>query len=618
MAMRAGILFIALLMMAGVVLGIQGWSVKQVYTKSVTIHALAVTSNNSGAVINITVTAITPGSGNIYVATSPLPIGEGGSFISSSQMAAIMAASMANIPFTKYDFFINTTSNTLEIGGPSASGYMTIGIFSLLDNRTLNSSVTMTGMIMPDGTIGPVGGIPDKIRAAASMGYKVVLVPYGQQIYTSPTSPPVNLISLGKQLGVTVIPVSTIYQAAHYLTGIGLPPNETLSLPIQYINMTRYLYETLLLNKSIIPNGTIEAAEYYANQDNYYTAASLLYSALINYYQSKFSSLTSSQIRNEVDSINSTINNYLDLLNHTTVTSVNIDVMVGMYDRIYQAQQLLNQSISNLDIGNIQDAASNLSAAYVRVDTLQYWYALLKGIKGGYVIPRQLLYKVSQDYLTYAESTVTYLYSLTQAEGLSAFFAGNINQLLTEVNNAQVYFGEGNYLMALSNSLDVISETSTMLHLIFMSSQSTSYETGLLTTVRQLALYSTSRLEACNATPLLPLSYIQYGDYWYSQFNSTKANSTFAASNYFNNALNLYEMSAAYSNVVLQLLRTVSACNASYSITIPTINTSLTSVSAPQPTVSPLTQSMVINPLTFTIGMICILIALAILVKFGH
>lgn len=618
MVMKVGILFIALLMMAGIVLGVQGWSIKQIYTKSVTIHALAVTSNNSGAVVNITVTAITPGSGNIYVATSPLPIGEGGSFISSSQMAAIMAASMANIPFTRYDFFINSTSNTLEIGGPSASGYMTVGIFSLLDNRTLNSSVTMTGMIMPDGTIGPVGGIPDKIRAAASMGYKVVLVPYGQQIYTSPTSSPVNLISLGKQLGVTVIPVSTIYQAAHYLTGVSLPPNETLSLPVQYINMTRYLYETLLLNKSIIPNGTIETAEYYANQDNYYTAASLLYSALINYYQSKFSSLTSSQIRNEINSINSTINNYLDLLNHTTVTSVNIDVMVGMYDRIYQAQQLLNQSVSDLGTGNIQDAASNLSAAYVRVDTLQYWYALLKGIRGGYVIPRQLLYKVSQDYLTYAESTVTYLYSLTQAEGLSAFFVGDINQLLTEVSNAQTYFGEGNYLMALSNSLDVISETSTMLHLIFMSSQSTSYETGLLTIVRQLALYSTSRLETCNATPLLPLSYIQYGDYWYSQFNSTKANSTILASNYFNNALNLYEMSSAYSNVVLQLLRTVSACNASYSITIPTINTSLTSISAPQPTVSSVSQSMIINPLTFTIGMICILIALAILVKFGR
>ncbi|WP_188596863.1 S16 family serine protease [Thermocladium modestius] len=616
--MKALMLLIIALTIAGVALGAQGWTARQVYIKSVTIHALAVTSNNSGAVINITVTAITPGTGNIYVATSPLPIGEGGSFIASSQMAAIMAASMADIPFTKYDFLVNSSSNTLEIGGPSASGYMTVGIFSLLDNRTLNSSVTMTGMIMPDGTIGPVGGIPDKIRAAASMGYKVVLVPYGQQIYTSPTSAPVNLISLGKELGVTVIPVSTVYQAAHYLTGISLPPNQTLTLPPYYISMTKYLYETLLFNKSIIPTGTLETAEYYANQDNYYTAASLIYSSLINYYQSSFSSLTSSQIRSEAKSINSTINNYLALLNKTSVTSVNIDVMVGMYDRIYQAQQLLNQTMSDLNAGSVGEAAANLSAAYVRVATLKYWYELLKGISGGYPIPNQLLYKISQDYLSYAQSTVTYLYSLTQAEGISALFAGEINQLLNEVSNAQTYFGEGNYLMALSNSLDVISETSTMLHLIFMSSQSASYETGLLSTVRQLALYSASKLEQCNATPLLPLSYIQYGDYWYGQYNSTATNSTGGASSYFSTALNLYEMSSAYSNVVLQLIKTVAACNVTYTISVPAINETL-STSAPSipPTSTQSTIYTTINPLTFTVGMLMVLAALAIIIKFS-
>ncbi len=231
-----------------------------------------------------------------------------------------------------------------------------------------------------------------------------------------------------------------------------------------------------------------------------------------------------------------------------------------------------------------------------------------------------MLYKISQDYLSYAQSTVTYLYSLTQAEGgISALFAGEINQLLNEVSNAQTYFGEGNYLMALSNSLDVISETSTMLHLIFMSSQSASYETGLLSTVRQLALYSASKLEQCNATPLLPLSYIQYGDYWYGQYNSTATNSTGGASSYFSTALNLYEMSSAYSNVVLQLIKTVAACNVTYTISVPAINETL-STSAPSipPTSTQSTIYTTINPLTFTVGgMLMVLAALAIIIKFS-
>ena len=40
----------------------------------------------------------------------------------------------------------------------------------------INADVTMTGTINPDGTIGPVGGIPFKIEGAAEAGKKVVLI----------------------------------------------------------------------------------------------------------------------------------------------------------------------------------------------------------------------------------------------------------------------------------------------------------------------------------------------------------------------------------------------------------------------------------------------------------
>ncbi len=41
----------------------------------------------------------------------------------------------------------------------------------------VNPKVMMTGMINPDGTIGPVGGILEKASAAASVGAKLFLIP---------------------------------------------------------------------------------------------------------------------------------------------------------------------------------------------------------------------------------------------------------------------------------------------------------------------------------------------------------------------------------------------------------------------------------------------------------
>ena len=40
----------------------------------------------------------------------------------------------------------------------------------------------MTGMINPDGTVGPVGGILEKIMGANSKGIKVFLIPSGSQL----------------------------------------------------------------------------------------------------------------------------------------------------------------------------------------------------------------------------------------------------------------------------------------------------------------------------------------------------------------------------------------------------------------------------------------------------
>ena len=67
------------------------------------------------------------------------------------------------------------------IDGPSAGALKTVAVLSLMQGHTIDEDVTMTGTINPDGTLGPVGGIPEKVLGAAAEGFTKVLIPAGQR-----------------------------------------------------------------------------------------------------------------------------------------------------------------------------------------------------------------------------------------------------------------------------------------------------------------------------------------------------------------------------------------------------------------------------------------------------
>jgi Lon-like protease len=98
--------------------------------------------------------------------------------------------------------------------GPSAGAAMAVGFIALFKGDHIQRGIALTGTIEPGGQIGPVGSIPDKIRAAVREGYRTVLVPSGQ-MHDSRW----NLIELGFQLNVTVKEVETVDEAYVLMTG---------------------------------------------------------------------------------------------------------------------------------------------------------------------------------------------------------------------------------------------------------------------------------------------------------------------------------------------------------------------------------------------------------------
>jgi PDZ domain-containing protein len=78
-----------------------------------------------------------------------------------------------------FDLPFDVTIDSGNVGGPSAGLAFTLAILDVLTPGELTGGdvVAVTGTINPDATVGPVGGVTQKVAAAAAAGAKLFLVP---------------------------------------------------------------------------------------------------------------------------------------------------------------------------------------------------------------------------------------------------------------------------------------------------------------------------------------------------------------------------------------------------------------------------------------------------------
>ncbi|MGW1421031.1 endopeptidase La [Bradyrhizobium manausense] len=79
--------------------------------------------------------------------------------------------------FEKSDIHVHVPAGATPKDGPSAGVAMFTALTSLLTNRTVRSDTAMTGEISLRGLVLPVGGIKEKVVAAAAAGLKRVMLP---------------------------------------------------------------------------------------------------------------------------------------------------------------------------------------------------------------------------------------------------------------------------------------------------------------------------------------------------------------------------------------------------------------------------------------------------------
>ncbi len=166
--------------------------------------------------------------------------------------------------FNPLETQVNFATNQ-NIDGPSAGGLMTVGVLATLRGDPIRQDAAMSGTINPDGTIGPVGGIPHKIEGAAATGKKLFLTPFGKRYEKDKnTGKHVDLFARGRELGVEVEAVGDIYSAYQLLTGVRLPRAEPATAPqldvdmysrvVQKVVQRHAQYESLLATYRKLPS----------------------------------------------------------------------------------------------------------------------------------------------------------------------------------------------------------------------------------------------------------------------------------------------------------------------------------------------------------------------------
>lgn len=200
-------------------------------------------NNNTGSLTNITL-RITNGTGKVSVIG---PENVGSSTLQSANTAAEYASNYTNRSFYDYNFTYEIMGAGENVSGPSAGAAMTMLAISAFEGRPLRNDFTMTGTISPNGTIGEIGGVYDKVSAAQSVGIMLVLVPKVQ-----PTDPEDELYLLVQtNFGIPLVQVANISQASYFAFNSSI--NGTA-------NRTTYnFYKDY--HASELPNATLQCTE---------------------------------------------------------------------------------------------------------------------------------------------------------------------------------------------------------------------------------------------------------------------------------------------------------------------------------------------------------------------
>ncbi len=150
--------------------------------------------------------------------------GAGNQWRTAAWLAAFSSSRLTGRNLVDHEFLVETGG---QIDGPSAGMLITATMIALLRGRAVRADTTMTGTINPDGSAGPVGGIVQKLDGAKRDGITRFGFPMGTRSHVDlRTGHTVDLVDVGRELGIEVREIHDVFEAYEFLTGdtLARPP----------------------------------------------------------------------------------------------------------------------------------------------------------------------------------------------------------------------------------------------------------------------------------------------------------------------------------------------------------------------------------------------------------
>jgi len=434
----------------------------------------------------------TNGTGHVFVDTSPYTQVD---LQGSARLAAMVASDVLGIDQRTYDFYYIIDISSPIIGGPSAGAALTMATIAAINNWTLDPKVVMTGMINPDESIGPVGGIPYKLEAAAAQNYTIFLVPEGQGtvtltklvtrakgtvIISNDVDETIDILKLGKDLNVTVKEVSTIQEVVKIFTGHELVKpafNGTVLTP-GYIDLLEPLATNLKKEASDMYNDTealtsqslylaqakdiMRRADKMYDDHKYYAATSLYFNSMINIRTARWIYGYS----NEEDKEKYVSDLIIRVENQINLSESDLDIFksggVDDIGAVGAAESRITSSKFKLDeamkLNNTDEKINALAFSHERARTARWWLTL--STPTGKVVPEDILKDRAGWYLSQAQSISTYMMELlSQSNVHPAVISGSVDDLL----HAQKEMKSEYYSGAIFDSLQSSVKSSTLI-----------------------------------------------------------------------------------------------------------------------------------------------------------
>ena len=543
----------------------------------VSIVAPAVADTDHGYVgtsIDIEV-RVSNGSGHVYMDTLPMTELD---MQSSARIAAKVAFDICNKNQKNYDVYYIVRSDIPIVGGPSAGGAMCVATVAELNNWSINKNVMMTGMIYPDGGIGPVGGILEKIKAAKESGAKYFLIPYGERYVKVDQlkggNNTVDAIEYGKSLGIKVIEIKSIYDAIYYFTNYKIIENSNTSNPVimkKYKDDTKSLADEVLSqanhNYDYIENRLYQersnpylnynreldlikklktskeninkAEELYANK-SYYAATSRAFNAMITLEEINttlnYLECTDKKgfIKNYLMTAQRDIEDKKKIINNEKLTKSNFEYILASKSRIYEAEDLIDRAWKEYYNDNLLSAIEYGSYGKLRGKSAIWWLKLKDGsnMETGSIFNNSLLSinelleesqlkHLAQKYLDNSEIVVLYTSMVLPNVGIT-------DEANDKLDKARKYYNSGEYLLSIAESIDAYVYATTYLN----------YNTDP-EYLKEMAKKKINMVEEYNYMPISALGYYEYAN----SFNDT-----------FSKAL-YYKYSIAYAQMDIDILK---------------------------------------------------------------